>query len=213
MVYLDYSATTPVRKEVLDTYVSASLKFIGNPNSLHKLGTDSKNLIDSATKQIEDILKLKDMEVIYTSGATEANNMVIKGVLNKYKNRGMHVITTPFEHSSIYGPLNYLTDSGFEVEFVNVDENGIVDLQHLKSIIRDDTILVSVSSVNSEIGILQPIKEIGDIISGYPKCYFHSDMTQSVGKVDVSISNIDFVTFSSHKFFWSKRNRMFIKKK
>ena len=204
MVYLDYSATTPVRKEVLDTYVEASLKFIGNPNSLHKLGTDSKNLIESATKQIESILKIKDKEVIYTSGSSESNNMVIKGVANKYKNRGKHIITTPFEHSSIYGPLNYLTDNGFEVEFVNIDENGLVDLEHLKSIIRDDTILVSVASVNSEIGILQPIKKIGEIVSEFPKCYFHSDMTQSVGKVEVPMDNVDFVSFSAHKFFGVK---------
>jgi len=204
MVYLDYSATTPVRKEVLDTYVEASLKFIGNPNSLHKLGTDSKNLIDSATKQIENILKIKDKEIIYTSGSSESNNMVIKGVANKYKNRGKHIITTPFEHSSIYGPLNYLTDNGFEVEFVNIDENGLVDLEHLKSIIRDDTILVSIASVNSEIGILQPIKKIGEIVSEFPKCYFHSDMTQSVGKVSVPMDNVDFVSFSAHKFFGVK---------
>ena len=204
MVYLDYSATTPVRKEVLDTFVEASLKFIGNPNSLHKLGTDSKNLIDSATKQIENILNIKDKEIIYTSGSSESNNMVIKGVANKYKNRGKHIITTHFEHSSIYGPLNYLTDNGFEVEFVNIDENGLVDLEHFKSIIRDDTILVSVASVNSEIGILQPIKEIGEIIREFPKCYFHSDMTQSVGKVSVPMDNVDFISFSTHKFFGVK---------
>lgn len=212
MVYLDYSATTPVRKEVLDTYVEASLKFIGNPNSLHKLGTDSKNLIESATKQIESILKIKDKEIIYTSGSSESNNMVIKGIANKYKNRGKHIITTPFEHSSIYGPLNYLIDNGFEVDFVNIDENGLVDLQHLKSIIRDDTILVSVASVNSEIGLLQPIKEIGEIISNYPKCYFHSDMTQSVGKVEVSMDNVDFVSFSAHKFFGVKGIGCLLKK-
>ena len=204
MVYLDYSATTPVRKEVLDTYVEASLKFIGNPNSLHILGTDAKNLIESATRQIESILKIKDKEVIYTSGSSESNNLVIKGVASKYKNRGKHIITTPFEHSSIYGPLNYLSEEGFEVEFVNIDENGLVDLEHLKSIIRDDTILVSIASVNSEIGILQPIKEIGKIISNYPKCYFHSDMTQSVGKVSVPMDNVDFISFSAHKFFGVK---------
>ena len=204
MVYLDYSATTPGRKEVLDTYIDASLKFIGNPNSLHKLGTDAKNLIESATRQIERILNIKDKEVIYTSGSSESNNLVIKGVATKYKNRGKHIITTPFEHSSIYGPLNYLTEEGFEVEFVNIDENGLVDLEHLKSIIRDDTILVSIASVNSEIGILQPIKEIGEIIREFPKCYFHSDMTQSVGKVEVPMDNVDFISFSAHKFFGVK---------
>ncbi len=213
MIYLDYSATTPVNKDVLNTYVESSIKYIGNANSLHKLGTDSKNLIDLATKQIEDILKLKDKEVVYTSGSSEANNLVIKGVLSKYKNRGKHIITTHFEHSSIYGPLNYMSNFGFEVEFVNTDENGCVDLNHLKSIIRDDTILVSISSVNSEIGIIQPIEEIAKIIKNYPKCYFHSDMTQSIGKIEISFADVDFVSFSAHKFFGVKGIGCLVKNK
>lgn len=204
MVYLDYSATTPVRREVLDTFLAVSERFIGNPNSLHRLGTESKSLIDDATNQIKNILNLKDKEVIYTSGSSESNNLVIKGVCSRYKNRGKHIITTPFEHSSIYGPLNYLMDNGFEVDFVNLDENGLVDLEHLKSLIRDDTILVTISSVNSEIGLLQPIEEIGKIVKNYPKCYFHSDMTQSIGKVNVPMDNVDFVSFSAHKFFGIK---------
>lgn len=204
MVYLDYSATTPVRREVLDTFLAVSERFIGNPNSLHRLGTESKSLIDDATNQIKNILNLKDKEVIYTSGSSESNNLVIKGVCSRYKNRGKHIITTPFEHSSIYGPLNYLMDNGFEVDFVNLDENGLVDLEHLKSLIRDDTILVTIASVNSEIGLLQPIEEIGKIVKNYPKCYFHSDMTQSIGKVNVPMDNVDFVSFSAHKFFGIK---------
>ncbi|HOO68327.1 MAG TPA: cysteine desulfurase family protein [Bacilli bacterium] len=203
MVYLDYSATTPVNKEVLDTFDKVSLNYIGNPNSLHRLGVESKNLIEDATKQIKDILKT-DKEVIYTSGSSESNNLVIKGVCSKYKNRGNHIITSPFEHSSIYGPLNYLMDNGYDVDFVNVDENGLVDLNHLKSLMRDTTILVTIASVNSEIGLLQPIKEIGDIVKEYPKCYFHSDMTQSIGKVQVDIDNVDFVSFSAHKFYGIK---------
>ena len=203
MVYLDYSATTPASKEVLETFVKASEKYIGNPNSLHRLGTEAKSLIDSATEQIKDILKT-DKEVIYTSGSSESNNMVIKGICSKYKNRGKHIITSPFEHSSIYGPLNYLMEDGFEVDFVNVDENGLVDLSHLKSLMRDTTILVTIASVNSEIGLLQPIDEIGKIVKEYPKCYFHSDMTQSIGKVNVPMSNVDFVSFSAHKFFGVK---------
>ena len=202
MVYLDYSATTPTSDEVLDTFVKAS-KYIGNPNSLHRLGTEAHNLIDSATKQVKEILKT-DKEVIYTSGSSESNNLVIKGVCSKYKNRGNHIITSPFEHSSIYGPLNYLMDQGFEVDFVDVDENGLVDLSHLKSLMRDTTILVTIASVNSEIGLLQPIDEIGKIVKEYPKCYFHSDMTQSIGKVNVPMSNVDFVSFSAHKFFGVK---------
>lgn len=211
MVYLDYSATTPVNKEVLDTFNKCSLEYYGNPNSLHKLGIDSKNLIDEATNQIKNILKT-DKEVIYTSGSSESNNLVIKGVCSKYKNRGNHIITSPFEHSSIYGPLNYLMDNGYEVDFVKIDENGIIDLDDLKNLIKDTTILVTIASVNSEIGLLQPIKEIGDIVSEYPKCFFHSDMTQSIGKVDIPIDNVDFISFSSHKFFGLKGIGCLLKK-
>ncbi|MBQ1813089.1 MAG: cysteine desulfurase [Bacilli bacterium] len=211
MVYLDYSATTPANKEVLDTFVKASEKYIGNPNSLHKLGTDAKNLIDSATNQIKEILKT-DKEVIYTSGSSESNNLVIKGICSRYKNRGNHIIISPFEHSSIVAPVNYLMDRGFEVDFVNLDENGMVDLNHLKSLMRDTTILVSIASVNSEIGLLQPIEEIGKIVKEYPKCYFHSDMTQSIGKVNVPMDNVDFISFSAHKFFGVKGIGVLLKK-
>jgi len=203
MVYLDYSATTPVNKDVLDTFVKVTEKYIGNPNSLHKLGVDSSNLIDEATNQIKKILKI-DKEVVYTSGSSESNNTVIKGICSRYKNRGNHIITTPFEHSSVNAPLNYLMDNGFDVDFVNLDENGLVDLEHLKSLMTDKTILVTISSVNSEIGILQPIEEIAKIVKEYPKCFFHSDMTQSVGKVEIPMDDIDFVSFSAHKFFGIK---------
>ena len=151
MVYLDYSATTKPNKEVLDTFIKVSEEYIGNPNSLHRLGSESDALIKDATAQIKSILNTSDMEVIYTSGSSESNNTVIKGVCSKYKNRGKHIITSPFEHSSIYAPLNYLIDNGYEVDFVNLDENGLVDLEHLSSLMREDTILVSIASVNSEI--------------------------------------------------------------
>lgn len=203
MVYLDYSATTPVNKEVLDTFDKVSLNYIGNPNSLHRLGVESSNLIDQATEQIMHILNTSK-EVIYTSGSSESNNLVIKGICSKYKNRGNHIITSPFEHSSIYGPLNYLMDNGYEVDFVNLDSNGMVDLNHLKSLMRDTTILVTIASVNSELGLLQPIEEIGNIVKEYPKCYFHSDMTQSIGKVVVPMDNVDFISFSAHKIYGLK---------
>lgn len=212
MIYLDYSATTPVRREVLETYVKVSKDFIGNPNSIHRLGVESKHLIDKATEQIANILKVKPTEIIYTSGSTESNNLIIKGIANKYKNRGNHIITTSLEHASVYGPLNYLQQQGFEVDFVELDENGLVDLKHLKSLIKDTTILVSIVSINSEIGILQPINEIGKLLKNYPKCFFHVDMTQSVGKVDIDITNVDLATFSSHKFYGLKGISVLIKK-
>lgn len=211
MIYLDYSATTPVNKEVLDSFNKVCLDYPGNPNSLHKLGVNNAHLIEDASKQIKKILNT-DMEVIYTSGSSESNNTVIKGVCSKYSNRGKHIITSPFEHSSINAPLSYLADQGFEVDFVKLNEDGTVDIDNLKSLMRDDTILVSISSVNSELGILQPIDEIAKIVSKYPKCFFHSDMTQSIGKVKVSLDNIDFVSFSAHKFFGLKGIGVLLKK-
>lgn len=204
MVYLDYSATTPVNKEVLDSFNKACLDYPGNPNSLHKLGLENSNLIEKATEQIKKILNTEDKEVIYTSGASESNNTVLKGVCSKYKNRGKHIISSPFEHSSITAPLSYLADNGYDVDFVKLNDDGTVDLNDLELLIRDDTILVTISSVNSELGILQPIEEISKIVKKHPKCFFHCDMTQSIGKIKLSLDNIDFVSFSAHKFFGIK---------
>lgn len=213
MVYLDYSATTPVSEEVLDSFIKCSRKYIGNPNSLHKLGVDAKNIIDASTKQIKDLLNLDDEEVIYTSGATEANNLAIKGICLKYKNRGKHIITTPLEHSSIYGPINYLLDYGFDVSFVKLDNNGLVDLEDLKNLIREDTILISINAINSELGIKQPIEEIGKMLKDYPKIYFHSDLTQAIGKVKIDIKDLDLFSFTAHKIYGIKGIGCLVKKK
>ncbi len=209
MTYLDYSATTPTSDAVIDAFVKAS-KYIGNPNSMHKLGIEAKKLIDASTNQISKILNVKPEEIIYTSGASEANNLALKGV-EIYKNRGMHIITTELEHSSIYGPLNYMTDKGFEVDFVKL-KDGIVDLEDLKKLINDKTILVSINAVNSETGIRQPIEEIGKLLKEYPKVFFHSDITQAVGKVKVDLTNVDLASFSAHKFFGIKGIGALIKK-
>ena len=212
MIYLDYSATTKTSDEVLDTFIKCSKEFIGNPNSLHELGVKSKNIINSASKQIANLLNIKENEIIYTSGASESNNLAIKGICEKYKNRGKHIITTPLEHSSIYGPINYLKENGYIVDYVKLDSNGQVDIDDLKNLIREDTILVSICAVNSEIGILQPLDEISKIIKQHPKCFFHSDMTQAIGKIEVDISNIDLVSFSAHKFYGIKGIGVLIKK-
>lgn len=212
MIYLDYSATTPVREEVLDSFSKCSREYIGNPNSLHTLGVKSKEIIDAATNQIKELLNLSDVDIIYTSGSSESNNLAIKGICNKYKNRGKHIITTPLEHSSIYGPINYLIDQGFEVSFVKLDSNGLVDLEDLKKLIRDDTILVSINAVNSEIGIRQPIEEIGELLSMYPKIYFHADLTQAIGKIKIDTKNIDLFSFTAHKFYGIKGIGCLVKK-
>ena len=204
MIYLDYSATTPVDEEVIDTYSKVCKEFIGNPNSLHNLGLEAKKLIDASTNQIAKILKVKPSEIIYTSGASEANNMAIKGVVSKYSNRGKHIITTELEHSSIIAPLNYLQSKGYEVDFVKLDENGLVDLDDLNNLIRDDTVLVSIASVNSEVGIRQDLKKIRKVISKNPRTIFHSDVTQSIGKEKIDLSVVDLASMSCQKFFGMK---------
>lgn len=212
MIYLDYSATTPVNKEVLASFSKAAIEYPGNPNSLHKLGLESNKLIEASTKQIAKILGVKENEIIYTSGSSESNNLAIKGIADKYKNRGKHIITTNFEHSSIYGPISYLQKDGFDVDFVKTLDNGLVDLEDLERLIRDDTILVTICSVNSEIGVRQPIEEIKNIVKKHEKCFLHVDMTQSIGKEKISLDDIDLVSFSAHKFYGLKGIGCLIKK-
>lgn len=213
MIYLDYSATTPTSSEVLESFIKSSNEYFANPNSLHKLGTNANKLIDASTSQIADLLKVKKEEIIYTSGASESNNLALKGIVDKYSNRGKHIITTEFEHSSIYGPLSYLQKyKGVDVDFVETDEYGRVKLESLENLIRDDTILVSICSVNSEIGIRQPIEEIAKIVKKHPKCFLHVDITQSVGKDYVNLENVDLASFSGHKIFGIKGIGCLIKK-
>lgn len=213
MIYLDYSATTLVNDEVLDTFCKVSRNFVGNPNSLHKLGVEAKELIDASTRQIEDILKLHDKEVIYTSGASEANNTAIMGVVKKYPNRGHHIITTRLEHSSIIAPISALQNEGYEVSFVDLDENGLVTIENLKKLIRDDTVLVSIGCVNSELGIIQDIDRLGKFLKNYPKLIFHSDITQAIGKIKLNLDNVDLASFSAQKFYGLKGVGCLIKNK
>lgn len=213
MIYLDYSATTPINKEVLDTFNKTCTNYFANPNSIHKLGSMSNDLIKAATEQIASILKLNDEEIIYTSGASEANNLAIKGIAFKYQNRGKHIITTPLEHSSVVGTLNYLGNLGFEIDVLKIDKNGLIDLDDLKEKIRDDTILVTLALVDSEIGIKQNIDEISKIVKNYHKCYLHVDGTQAIGKIITDLSNIDLFSFSSHKIYAMKGCGCLIKKK
>lgn len=212
MVYLDYSATTPVNSEVLDSFCKTCTSFVGNSNSLHKLGVEAHKLEEQATKQISELLGVEDFDIIYTSGSSESNNTAIKGICEKYQNRGKKIITTNLEHSSIYGPLGYLQKKGFDVEIVNTN-NGVVDLKHLEELMDDEVLMVTISSVNSETGLLQPIDEIGKIVKKYSKCYFHVDMTQSIGKVNVSFDNVDLVSFSAHKFYGLKGIGILLKRK
>lgn len=213
MIYLDYSATTPVNTEVLNTFNKVCIDYIGNANSMHALGVKSNELATAATKQIANILGVLEKEIIYTSGSSESNNLAIKGICLKYQNRGKHIITTRFEHSSVYGPLSYLENSGFVIDFVNTDSYGRIDIDHLKELLTDETILVTLSSVNSEIGLLQDVNSIGQLLKNYPKCFFHVDMTQSIGKIKIDLKNVDLISFSAHKFYGLKGIGALIKKK
>lgn len=210
MVYLDYSATTPVNADVLNTYVEVTKKYIGNPNSLHKLGVEAKQLIDAATNQIASILGVNRDEVIYTSGASEANNLAIKGICGKHT--GKHIITTELEHSSVSVTVKYLETLGYEVSYVKLDSKGLVDLEDLEKLIRDDTVLVTIAAVNSEVGVVQDLKAISEIVKKHPKVFFHSDMTQCIGKMKVDLSVVDLASISGQKFYGMKGIGCLIKK-
>ena len=205
MIYLDYSATTPIRFEVLDTYNKTSKDFFGNPNSLHELGVKTKNLMNSATKQIAEILNINEKEITYTSGATMANNIALIGIAMHNHKKGRHIIVSKLEHPSIYAICDYLESLGFEISYVNNDEEGLIDFDDLRNLIREDTILVSICAVNSELGIRQPLKMIRQIIKKEnPNTILHSDMTQAIGKVSVSMHDVDLATFTAHKIYGPK---------
>ena len=205
MIYLDYSATTPVLYDVLESYNKATRDYMGNANSMHALGVKSKVLLNSATKQICELFNINDDELVITSGATESNNMALKGVAMAYKNRGKHIVVSKLEHPSIYEICNFLESEGFEISYVNNDSEGLVDFDDLKNKVRDDTILVSIFAVNSEVGIIQPLKTLRQIIKKEnPNTLFHSDMTQAIGKVPVNMHDVDLASMSGHKIFGPK---------
>ena len=212
MIYFDNSATTMVDDRVLETFNKVCVNYPGNANSIHSLGVKSKELEEYATGKIARLLGVKSSEVIYTSGATESNNMVLKGIASKYKNRGNHIITSYLEHSSVLETCKYLEEKGFVIDYVNVREDGLIDIEHLKSLINDKTILVSIAVVDSELGIKQNINEISKIVREHPKCYFHVDATQAIGKINVDFRTVDFLSMSGHKIFGMKGIGLLLKK-
>lgn len=212
MIYLDNSATTMVDDRVLETFNKVCKNYPGNSNSLHSLGIKSKELEDYATEKISNLLGVKPSEIIYTSGASESNNTVLKGVASKYKNRGNHIITTPLEHSSVLETCKYLESKGFIIDYVKIKDNGLIDIDDLERLLTDNTILVSVAYVDSELGIRQDIDTISKIVKKHPKCYFHVDATQAIGKIKVDPTSIDFISMSAHKIFGLKGIGLLIKK-
>ena len=213
MVYLDYAAATPVNKEVLETYNKLTKEYYANPNSNHKLGRQSKELIDEYTKSIAKNLGVLPEELIYMSGATEANNLAIKGVCERYKSFGKHILISALEHNSIVASAVKMQSMGFEVEVIPVRNDGLIDIDALKKMVRDDTILVSVCTVDSEIGLRQPIKEIKEVLKDYPHCLLHTDATQGFGKIALDLTIPDLVTLAPHKFYGLTGMGLLIKNK
>ena len=214
MIYLDYSATTPVLPEVLDSYNKVTNEYFGNPNSLHNLGLKSRELLDSATKQVSELLKIKPEEFSFTSGATESNNLAIIGTCLANKDKGNHIIVSQLEHPSIYKIVDYLKTKGFKVSYVKNTDEGVIDFDDLKKKITDKTIMVSICLVNSETGVRQPLRTVRQVINkANPNVILHSDITQALGKVHVNFGDFDLASASGHKIFAPKGIGIFYKKK
>ena len=208
-VYFDYSATTKPDSDVLNYFCDICDNNYANPNSKHILGVKAHEIIDNATMIISNYLGIDDSEIIYTSGASEANNTVFKGVLD---GKRKHIITSSLEHSSVYGPLGYLQKQGYKVSFAPLKKDGTVNISKLEEMITDDTLIVSIVAVDSELGTRQPIEKIGKMLKKYPNVLFHSDITQCVGKDSISLKDVDLASFSGHKIFCFKGIGGLIKK-
>ena len=201
MIYLDYSANTPVDARVLEQFCAVERRCIGNANSHHQAGSAAKAEIDAATIKIASLLGVQPAEIIYTSGASEANNFALKGLARLSRHAGRHIISTPQEHSSVSGTLTALQEQGYEIDLLDVKQDGTVDLEHLKDLLRPDTICVAVTLVDSELGVVQPVQEIAAILKAYPHCHLHVDATQAVGKIPVSFEGVDTMSLTAHKFY------------
>lgn len=201
MIYLDYSANTPVDAEVLQRFCEIEQHCPGNANARHQAGAAAKAAIGQATRSIAQSLGVQPAEIIYTSGASEANNFALKSLAALGRPVGRHIISTPLEHSSVSSSLTALQQQGYEIDFVDIKQDGTVDLEHLKRLLRPDTILAAVTAVDSELGTVQPIAEIADLLKAYPACRFHVDATQAIGKLPLRFAGIDTMSLTAHKFY------------
>lgn len=202
MIYLDNGATTPIHERVKNKILYTLSNDFGNPSSLHQLGIDAEKRLKEARNEVAKLFLSKEKNVIFTSGGSESNNLAIKGVLNSYKNRGNHLIISAIEHASVYNQAKKLIDDGFVVDILPVDEFGFVDENKLKELIRKDTVLVSIMHVNNEVGTIQDLKKLGELIKECnSKTFFHVDAVASFGKIPMKISEwkADLVSVSGHK--------------
>ena len=207
MVYLDNSATTRPRDEVIEKMNYMLSDCYGNPSSLHRLGFEAEKKVEEARKVIADFLEVKSDEIYFTSGGTESNNLAVQGLVNKHKRLGNHIITTRIEHSSVLNIMKYYEDKGFRITYLNVDENGFIDLDEFKDCLNDSTILVSIMLVNNEIGTIEPITKARKIMKErQSKAFLHIDGIQAFGKIPLDLArwNVDTFSFSSHKVYGPK---------
>uniref|UniRef100_A0A2P2KQY5 cysteine desulfurase n=1 Tax=Rhizophora mucronata TaxID=61149 RepID=A0A2P2KQY5_RHIMU len=205
-LYLDMQATSPVDPRVLDAMLPYNLARFGNPHSrTHLYGWESDQAVETARAQVADLIGASPKEIVFTSGATESNNISIKGVMNFYKEKKRHVITTQTEHKCVLDSCRHLQQQGFEVTYLPVQSDGIIDLEKLRSAIRPDTGLVSVMAVNNEIGVIQPVEEIGKICKEF-NVPFHTDAAQALGKIQVDVEkwNVSLMSMSGHKIYGPK---------
>ncbi|MBC1287481.1 cysteine desulfurase [Listeria welshimeri] len=215
MIYFDNSATTKPNDAVLETYTKVASNYFANPSSLHRFGAKSKELLDTSRKQIATMLGVLSEEIIFTSGGSEGNNLAIKGLAYSYKNRGNHIITSRIEHPSVRMVMEELESNGFRVTYLQVNKNGVIDLEELKAALTKETILISIMGVNNEVGSIQPLQEIGETIANREHTFFHVDFVQGIGKVPLEIGQmaIDLLTFSGHKFHALRGTGVLFKKK
>ena len=213
VIYLDNAATTKVDPEVLNSYNQITLKYFANPSSIHSLGQEASRLLDKSREQILNVLKLTHHEVIFTSGATEANNLAIKGYCFANRSRGKHIITSSTEHPSILNTVLEMQDFGFEVTVLPVNKEGQIEVKTLKDAVREDTILVSLMMVNNEVGAINPIKEVGEYLKKFPKIALHVDMVQAIGKLPLDFNNIDMFSIAGHKIHGLLGSGLLIKEK
>lgn len=202
LIYFDNSATTKPFKEVLDSFITVSSEYYGNPSSLHSMGGQAEKLLSQAREQVGKLLSVKPSEIYFTSGGTEGNNLAIKGSALLHKNKGRHLITSSVEHPSVRLAMEQLEQEGFDVTYLPVDEFGRISVVELEKAIRKDTILISIMQVNNEVGTVQPIKEVGHLLKKYPTILFHVDAVQSIGKIPLFLyeNRVDFCSISGHKF-------------